>query len=142
MPRSGLTARFCIRRAPTESGNPYLRQGGTTSTPGQVEGGVTKGRAPSGSSSSALDFWMGKSAAGDDGGSAKLSARGRRVPNNYSHALPLSARGINPDRHPELHNKEMTEMKRLIQLHCPQAAQVISRTEVKCLYCNTVRQAS
>lgn len=132
---------FGILRTPSESGNPYFRHGGTTSMPGQVEAFQPKGRVASGSSASALDFWMSKSGTGEEAGSAKLSARGRRHPNNMhlGGAPPLSARGINPEKHPELHNKEMTEMKRLIQLHCPDAAQVVSRTEIKCLHCNSVR---
>ena len=30
---------------------------------------------------------------------------------------PLSARGINPERHPALHEKEVAEMKRLVQVY-------------------------
>mmetsp|Transcript_29488 Transcript_29488/g.46258 ORF Transcript_29488/g.46258 Transcript_29488/m.46258 type:complete len:152 (+) Transcript_29488:3-458(+) len=56
------------------------------------------------------------------------------------HTPQLSARGINPDRHPELHAKEMTEMKKLVAQNCDDSAAVISRTEVECLWCNEIHK--
>lgn len=51
-------------------------------------------------------------------GSAASSARGRRQGSSLVASGPLSARGINPERHPALHEKELAEMTRLVEMHC------------------------
>jgi len=51
-------------------------------------------------------------------GSAQSSARGRRQGSSLVASGPLSARGINPERHPALHEKELAEMMRLVEMHC------------------------
>eukprot|EP00960_Hanusia_phi_P028536 747457-Hanusia_phi.AAC.2 len=48
---------------------------------------------------------------------------------------PLSARGIDPEKHPELHAKELAEMTRLVQNHCQDTAEVISRTGTSRTFC-------
>ena len=80
-------------------------------------------------------------------GSAASSARGRRQGSSLVASGPLSARGINPERHPALHEKELAEMKRLVEMHCQvwerggrgigwrvslyqDAAEVVSRTGI------------
>jgi len=67
-----------------------------------------------------------------------LSSRARRQgqSNGSSIGSPLSARGIDPEKHPELHAKELAEMIRLVHTHCQDTANVISRTEIRCLWCH------
>ena len=71
-------------------------------------------------------------------GSGPSTARSRRQGANLVANGPLSARGINPDRHPALHEKELAEMTRLVKLHCQDAAEVVNRSGVKCLWCQQI----
>mmetsp|Transcript_37282 Transcript_37282/g.76412 ORF Transcript_37282/g.76412 Transcript_37282/m.76412 type:complete len:425 (-) Transcript_37282:272-1546(-) len=64
------------------------------------------------------------------------SSRSKRHTFSNHSGPPLSARGINPDKHPELHAKELAEMQRLVQTHCHDSAAVVSRTAVRCLWCH------
>uniref|UniRef100_A0A7S0MP25 Uncharacterized protein n=1 Tax=Cryptomonas curvata TaxID=233186 RepID=A0A7S0MP25_9CRYP len=67
------------------------------------------------------------------------SSRGKRLdfPMPLS-ARPLSARGINPEKHPELHAKELAEMRRLVDAHSDGAADVVGRSAIRCLWCSAV----
>ncbi len=42
------------------------------------------------------------------------------------------------EQHPELHAKELAEMSRLVHLHCHDSATVVSRSQVKCLWCHQI----
>mmetsp|Transcript_37346 Transcript_37346/g.72939 ORF Transcript_37346/g.72939 Transcript_37346/m.72939 type:complete len:206 (+) Transcript_37346:2-619(+) len=53
-------------------------------------------------------------------------------------ATSLSARGINPEKHPELHAKEMAEMRKVLDMHCGDSAELVDRTTVRCMWCKDV----